>query len=331
MHQPSSPSLVEAPDFRTIRPFLNVSWDSLVLLARYAASFCRAGWRDMITNGWLRNYCHLSKTEKNVQQLVCRHPNFQNDIYKISQVDVSDAISINDLVLPVSLQTGAQWPLREAGGVVQQPISISLSFLYNVQQAASSDDITRSINYSYITKELRNAVLPRQFESLQDLAINVAQILKILPMLQTILDGLQVQIKVTQLKAPLHCKTIGLEYLATFSSDGAWTASKIYHSVGDLTCPTIIGVNPAERLEKQDIVVNLSIGSQQRDSIQNDWLNLRNLTKVLYEVWSLNFLYSIYTCNLPVPFLSDYLGFFLPLFGSVDFLCSIDHTCYLTT
>lgn len=156
-----------------------------------------------------------------------------------------------------------------------------MSLLYNVKQAASLDDITYSINYHEFANELQT-ILPRNFDSLQDLAINVADILKNLPMLQTILDGLQVQLKITQLKAPLHCKTIGLKYLATFFSDGAWAASQISYFVENLTCPAIIGIL-AERLEKQDVIVNLSIDSQ-RDTIQKNPLDFRNLTKVLYEV-----------------------------------------------
>lgn len=197
----------------------------------------------------------------------------------------SDAILINNLVLPISLWTAAPWP-REAGDDAQQPISISLSFLYNTKQAASSDDIAYTINYFHIAAELQKAILPQQFESFQHLAINVTDFLKNLPGLQAILSGLQIQIKITQLKAPLHCKTVGLEYLATFSSDGAWTASKIYYSVGDLICPTIVGVNSAERLEKQDVVVNLTIDSQEQDLRQKDRLDFRNLAKVLYDVSS---------------------------------------------
>lgn len=151
------------------------------------------------------------------------------------------------------------------------------------------DDIIYSINYYDIVSELQNAILPRKFDSLQDLAINVTNILKNLSMLQAILDGLQIQIQITQLKAPLHCETIGLKYLATFSSDGAWAASKISYFVGNMTCPTIIGVNSAERLEKQNVVVNLSIDIRDRNSIQKNWLDLRNLIKVLYEVRSRQF------------------------------------------
>ena len=152
------------------------------------------------------------------------------------------------------------------------------------------DDITYSINYYDIANGLQNATLPQKFDFLQDLATSVADVLKNLPLLQAILDGLQIQIKITLLKAPLHCKTIGLEYLATFSSDRAWAASKISYFVGNLTCPTIIGVNSAERLEEQDVVVNLSIDSQERDLIQKTRLDLRNLTKMLYEVRSFHIL-----------------------------------------
>lgn len=169
-----------------------------------------------------------------------------------------------------------------------------MSFFYNVKQAASLDDITCSINYSHIAKNLRNAILPRQFESLQDLAINVADILKNLPMLQAILDGLQIQIKVTQLRAPLHCKTVGLEYLIVFSSDGAWAASKIHQFIGDLICPAIIGVNSAERLEKQDVVVDSSIDSQERGLSEKDRLDFRYLARVLYDVCSQHFNMYIY-------------------------------------
>lgn len=97
------------------------------------------------------------------------------------------------------------------------------------------------------------------------------------------LDRLEVHIKVVQLKSPLHTKTVGIEHVAKFQSDRSWIPSQITHFVEDLICHAIIGVNPQERVEKQNVVVNLTIESGE-DGLRGSTIDFRSLTKTLYDV-----------------------------------------------
>ncbi|KAF8964785.1 Dihydropteroate synthase-like protein [Flammula alnicola] len=194
----------------------------------------------------------------------------------------SDTIRINDLILPVSLKTGAQWQ-SEGSEPTEQPISISIFIYHNVSRTANADDLSYSINYSDIAKEIRASVISTPFICLQDLSRHICNAIHEFSSLVNLLGGLEIRIRVAQLKAPLHCKTVAVEHLAKFSSDGSWSAHEITHIVEDLTCPTIVGVGSAERLEKQDVVVNLSINTGEQGLDQRDWIDLRALTRILYE------------------------------------------------
>ena len=70
---------------------------------------------------------------------------------------------------------------RSTGNAVQQPLSILLSFIYDIKQTASVDDITYSTNYSHTAK------MPSFLDCPGPSNQYVAEILKNLPMLQAIL------------------------------------------------------------------------------------------------------------------------------------------------
>ncbi|KIM41558.1 hypothetical protein M413DRAFT_445532 [Hebeloma cylindrosporum] len=192
-----------------------------------------------------------------------------------------DIIRVNDLVIPVSLHTGAQWP-TESDTPVEQLVSISLSIFHDVSKTAETDDLKFSINYSEIAKRIRTAVASKTFVSLQELSRYVCQSAGPISPSDDAL-GSEICVKVKQLKGPLHAKTIAIEHLAKRMPNGSWTHRKINHIVEDLTCPIIVGINPAERLERQNVVVNLSVDTGDQGLERGYWLDFRNLIKVLYE------------------------------------------------
>jgi len=209
-------------------------------------------------------------------------------IHNISLADKNyDTIRINDLVLPVYLYSGAQWPL-DAQEPVEQPVSISLSIFYDVAETAQSDELEHSINYADIAKRLRDVVTDRKDENgflcLQDLSRHICYSIGAFPSLLHILDGLEIHIKVKQLKSPLHSKAVSIEHFAKFCADGSWRPQRIKHVVEDLFCPVIVGVEVAERLEKQDVVVNLSIDTGEQGLFPQDWINIRYVIQTVYEV-----------------------------------------------
>ena len=71
----------------------------------------------------------------------------------------------------------------------------------------------------------------------------------------------------------------------TFNED-TWTITRVRHFVDGLTCHAIIGVNPGEKLEKQDVVSSISIDSG-KDGLQKEqWIDFRAIARTLYEVRS---------------------------------------------
>jgi dihydroneopterin aldolase/2-amino-4-hydroxy-6-hydroxymethyldihydropteridine diphosphokinase/dihydropteroate synthase len=175
----------------------------------------------------------------------------------------------------------------------EQLISISLSIFYDVSKTAETDDLKYSINYSEIANRIRNAVASKTFFSLQDLARSICQSMDSSGPLSPSDDapGSEIRVKVKQLKAPLHAKTVAIEHLAKRMPNGSWTHRKINHIVEDLTCPIIVGINPAERLERQNVVVNLSVDTGDQGLERGYWLDFRNLIKVLYEVCRIFFFF----------------------------------------
>jgi len=191
---------------------------------------------------------------------------------------MSDSIRVNDLSLTVPLLSGAQWP-RDKPSAVEQPITISLVIFHDVSQAAQTDDLSLSLNYAIVAKHVRRSIELNSFQHLQSLARHITDALS-----QILEGGTEVQIKLVQLRSPLHTKTVGIEYVAKFHSDRSWAPSGVTYFVEDLVCPAIIGVNPAEREEKQDVVVNLAIKTGEDELGEETEVDLRNITKSLYEV-----------------------------------------------
>ncbi|KAF8153167.1 Dihydropteroate synthase-like protein [Crassisporium funariophilum] len=211
-------------------------------------------------------------------------------------VATPDCIRINDFVFPVSLRTGAHWPQKINDEAVLQPISISLTIHYDVRNTASTDDINFSINYAEIADSLRTVVSSRTFSSLQDLARYVATSLenKVADIIDNsksqLDDGFKIHFEVKQLKPPLHCRLVGLEFTAKYHGNeehvNKWKTSKIRFSVADLVCPVIIGVNAAERLERQNVTINLEIDALapvEWGVLDDIALDFRTLSRVLCE------------------------------------------------
>lgn len=132
---------------------------------------------------------------------------------------------------------------------------------------------------------MRASIGSDTFVCIQDLSRHLSD--TVAKILMECRSGLDVLIRVNQLKAPLHAKCVAVEQVAKCLPDGSWTASKIVHYVEDLICPTIIGINAAERWEKQDVVLNLCIDTGPQGLAPQEWIDLRVVTKEVYEVCSL--------------------------------------------
>jgi dihydroneopterin aldolase / 2-amino-4-hydroxy-6-hydroxymethyldihydropteridine diphosphokinase / dihydropteroate synthase len=178
-----------------------------------------------------------------------------------------DTIRVNQLQVTALIGAGACWPPRKP---TAQPLLVTAEIAYDVRTAAATDDLSRSINYSAISTLLRACTSPpSSFDSLEHMSRHMHSILRSDSSLQ------QVTLNVVQLKAPLHCRRIGVR--STILRNELVALS---HFIEQLHCDTIIGVNPNERLEKQPVEFDISI---EKDVIDWDTLDFRHLLRSLYE------------------------------------------------
>ncbi len=196
-----------------------------------------------------------------------------------------DAIRVKDRLLNVSLASGARWPAKPGQGTLQ-PMTFSISIFHDVAPASATDDLNLSIDYSSISKKLGSVFSGSEptgesvpYGTIEDV---VSRALEVVQDALTNTTVTEVQARVTQLKAPLHCKEVGIE-ARSIRNDGKWEISRINHFITDFVCPTIIGVNDVEREEQQNVVINISV---ETNGVPLDRVNLdfRSLARSLWTV-----------------------------------------------
>lgn len=199
---------------------------------------------------------------------------------------MQDTVRVNDLLLTIALNSGAYWPQP-----IQQPVLVTLTVPHDVRQAASTDDLSHSINYAALADRLRESLHPEAtFGSLENFATYVFETL--LESRPGATNPSTLHISITQLKSPLHSKAVGLEANAVVSAiltAPRWSVSHIRHFLKDIECHAIVGVNDCEREEKQIVKLNVSVEGCTGDLEEERWFDFRGLTRTLYEVCLSNF------------------------------------------
>lgn len=194
----------------------------------------------------------------------------------------------------MSLGTGAHWPPKGSEPTLQ-PVYLSISIPYDVKSTAVTDTLSdHSLNYSELSNRLRGACNSKDFGSLQGLTIWLYESL----FHDESVPRTGVRMIIIQPSAPLHCKEIGIEMISSISPESIWSFSFIKYTIIGFSCPTIIGINAVERLNKQDVIVRISIEINSINVSLADWVDLRAITDSLYEVCHF-FLPKIQCLDLP--------------------------------
>ncbi|KAF3122433.1 trifunctional dihydropteroate synthetase [Orbilia oligospora] len=159
--------------------------------------------------------------------------------------NVSDFIAVNELALPAIVGLDG-WHKPKL-----QPLLVSLRIKTSVGLAGSTDHLIHSINYGTVCKKALEIVQKTQFVSLEHLAETLAA-----KVLGDELRGQWVYIKVEQPKTLLRADSAALEIVRR--KDGVQeTQDKVY--IKNLRIATIIGINDCERLERQQVIVSLTL------------------------------------------------------------------------
>ncbi|KAK6337748.1 trifunctional dihydropteroate synthetase [Orbilia brochopaga] len=179
----------------------------------------------------------------------------------------ADYIIVNELTLPAIVGHDA-WHRPKL-----QPVTVSLRIKTSVGLAGSTDHLAHSINYGSVCKAATKAIQENEFSSLEHLAESLAGII-----LGDELRAEWVNVKVEQPKSLLRADAAGLEIIRR--KDGVREGrDKI--TIKDLKVATIIGVNACERLERQQVIINLTLYKPESSNSEPAFASIYDHKKIL--------------------------------------------------
>ncbi|KZT08155.1 Dihydropteroate synthase [Laetiporus sulphureus 93-53] len=184
-------------------------------------------------------------------------------------IELKDAIRIKDLTLLVPFTDGAQWPAEES---TLQPVRISLTVPHDVRQTATTDDLSSSIDYSALLSSVHHACSSSPANSLEILSDRIFR-----TCFETHPEVERLCLKVTRPKALLHADAASIE--STRTRSGVQELA-VRLTIENLECDTIVGVNPAEREQRQRVRFNVALDKNRK---ANASFSFRELTHKLSE------------------------------------------------
>lgn len=141
-----------------------------------------------------------------------------------------------------------------------QPIVLTLKLLLDTTSAGNSDEITQTFSYGQMCKDV-SGLSNGHFRSFDELARNLSEIA-----LEKEWPGESLQISLTAPKALLRAEGgLGREVEFRKQRFGSaqevplWVLHRFAWLIKELKVACIIGVNAHERLEKQQVTINLEI------------------------------------------------------------------------
>ena len=190
--------------------------------------------------------------------------------------DLRDIIRVNDLTASALLSTGAAWPPKGLKATLQ-PITITAAFPYDVRQTAETDDLVHSVSYATIASSIRNSIQSETspFQSLEQMCQHIFDAVLHSP--SPLINELS--LRIVQLKAPVHCKHIGLE-----ATSNGTSISQYKTFFEGIQVPCIIGINKSEREETQDVLLDISISTDLPKLHAENWIDFRTIIRTVYEV-----------------------------------------------
>ena len=215
-----------------------------------------------------------------------------------------DTISITELSLRTPHLAPDIWGRTEKS----QPLLVSLSIETNVSDEATTDSLLGdSTNYGVVTKALEAAVESLEIESFgrtaeEGIALEeLAELLAKVVILQA--NAPNVQLELSRSRALLSAESVSVcIYRQRADYEGEPTAAPSQYRlskessnwkqdrlvVNGLRRSIIIGVNPCERVDEQEVIVDIGFGSEEMQaysgSVRQGWRNWRGVVKSLESV-----------------------------------------------
>ncbi|KAG4304409.1 hypothetical protein PORY_002119 [Pneumocystis oryctolagi] len=196
---------------------------------------------------------------------------FRKNMHSLKLNKDYDLIHIHSLVLK-SIVGKNSWAQK-----LLQPVVLTLSLRIDATFSGNMDDLSYSIDYTTVYNEVYKLVESSEFENLLDLAEKISKLV-----FDHKCKGNWVKVKIETPKGHLFAET-GLQVIRR--KDGIIEADDQFF-VKKLSLFTIIGVNPEEIVNKQNIVISLVLYKSPMDlKGQNDVsTNIYNIEKMLEEI-----------------------------------------------
>ena len=182
-----------------------------------------------------------------------------------------DHICLRNLHLSAIIGNDA-WNRRKA-----QPVVVSVKLSTDTTEAASTDDIKKTVSYGQMCKDIMQAVEENTegFPNILGFNLYVHELAD-----KKLWGGSALQISTLLPKGSLRAESgVCLTSCATYRLFDPWSARRSFKfDINGLRIPCIIGVNAHERLEKQLVVVDISLNKYYPH------LPVHNLTKTIATV-----------------------------------------------
>lgn len=157
-----------------------------------------------------------------------------------------------------------------------QPLSLTIEVEANLQKAAHNDDLTDSINYGGLAKQLLALCDDQQFESMLHLAQRAAELVVTQP-------GAigQAKVELRAQKGLLQDAGLGLQVRR--GKEGKSTQEWTW-LIDGWRVPVLIGMNPPERQNKQILIIDLKLLMRTAGTKSEDEISIPELMQHL-SVW----------------------------------------------
>ena len=186
---------------------------------------------------------------------------------------MSDTIYLRNLHLNAAIG-----PDRWHRSGKEQPVVLSLRLTHNIVDAASKDDVDKTLNYGVLCKEVTQFVSGHQGKwTLNECAHEVGKMAVAWAKKETKGELKGVKVDILLPKGALRVEGgLGIEVLM----QGYEVTAQIL-VVKELRVPCIIGVNDHEKVEKQMVVIDLRMTGVRREDLV---LNGQSIAKAVAEV-----------------------------------------------
>lgn len=163
----------------------------------------------------------------------------------------------------------------------EQAVILSLRLAHNLVGAAAKDDVSKTLNYGILCREVTNHVSNHEGKwALHECAQEVGNMALMWAMRETQGEPKDVQVEILLPKGALRVEGgVGIE--VSMQADRVTAQTLV---VKELKVPCIIGVNAHERVEKQMVVVNLRMtGVKQEDLVVNGQSTVQAVAEVSWQ------------------------------------------------